>query len=236
MSLVSKHLAEPGQRVLQPLVRSPSVIAGVLGEVVRDACLGETVVQDAVPPLQLVVVAGTGVEQDAGQVAEVVQSFAVVLDRIVAKPTIPHVLDQLAARPSDRQVDASGSAQNEMIIALGARLFPGSSNSSTDIWSDYRAGGIAPAPSVANTVFTDLLPGTTLPNPLNYVETTAQLFSHLNDPHLPPTQRLRVSVLLQLLSVHEIARTLAVSDAQAIETFDLQPILDIISKGQAPAT
>ena len=65
MSLVSKHLAEPGQRDLQPLVRSPSVIAWVLGEVVRDACLGETVVQYAMLLLQLVVVAGTGVEQDA---------------------------------------------------------------------------------------------------------------------------------------------------------------------------
>ena len=85
-------------------------------------------------------------------------------------------------------------------------------------------------------MLTGLLPGVTLPNPLNYDQTTAGLFEHMADPNLTPVVRLRISVLLQLVSVSQIATKLGITSAQAIATFGLQPILNIIAAGQhAPA-
>jgi hypothetical protein len=72
----------------------------------------------------------------------------------------------------------------------------------------------------------------TLPNPPDYDQATAALFDHLSDPYLTPVVRLRVSVLLQLTSLADITGKLGISQAQAIQEFSLQPILDIIAKGR----
>ena len=52
----------------------------------------------------------------------------------------------------------------------------------------------------------------------------------------PAEVRLRVGVLLQLVSVDQIAGKLGITNAQAIQTFNLQPILDIIAAGQHSAS
>jgi hypothetical protein len=52
------------------------------------------------------------------------------------------------------------------------------------------------------------------------------------DPYLTPIGRLRVSVLLRLVSVSQIATKLGITSAKAISTFGLQPILNIIAAGQ----
>ena len=77
-----------------------------------------------------------------------------------------------------------------------------------------------------------LLPGVPLPSPLKYSQDTAALFAHMADPYLPPTTRLQVSVLLQLATPAEIAKTLGNTAEHAISAFNLQPYLDVITNGQ----
>ncbi|HEY7281277.1 MAG TPA: hypothetical protein VID47_06740 [Actinomycetota bacterium] len=128
-----------------------------------------------------------------------------------------------------------GSARNVIVAADGLGLFPGSDNMAKDIWSDYTGttgGGISSAPPEAKTVLSSLLPGIHLPKPLNYDESTAKLFEHLNDTYLPPTTRLRLAVLLQLVTVTQIAHKLGITGAQAISKFKLQPTLKIVHAGQ----
>ena len=127
---------------------------------------------------------------------------------------------------------AANSAQNAMIVSGGGGLFPGSNNPATDIWTDYHGGGIAPAPTVAQQVLAELLPGVPLPSPLKYSQDTAALFAQMADPYLPPTTRLQVSVLLQLITPAEIAKALGDTAQQATSTFNLQPYLDVIANGQ----
>jgi hypothetical protein len=86
-------------------LRAPAVVAGVLAVLVRDARNREVVAEQPVSPLQVVVVVGADVEEDPGQSAEVVETVVDVDDRVEAEPAVPDVLDQLAARPGDGQVD-----------------------------------------------------------------------------------------------------------------------------------
>jgi hypothetical protein len=121
-----------------------------------------------------------------------------------------------------------GSAQNVIIAPDGLGLAPGSTNSYVDWWGDYTDGhgipGSSSAPPVeGEAVLGSLLPGVKLPNPLNYDQTTAGLFSHMADPYLIPAVRLRISVLLQLMSVSQIAAKLGITSAKAISTFGLRP-------------
>ena len=126
-----------------------------------------------------------------------------------------------------------GSAQNVIIAPDGRGLFPGSTAfANKDVWSLYHGSGISLAPSVARTVLRSILPGVTLPTPLNYDESTAKLFEHLKDPYLSPTTRLRNAVLLQLVSVSQIAHKLGITNSQAISKFRLQPILKVVHAGQ----
>ena len=70
-----------------------------------------------------------------------------------------------------------------------------------------------------------LAPGVALPKPLTYSKTTAELFSRMNDTWLSPADRLRVSVLLGLVSMDEITTYTGLSRAKAVSTFRLAPIL-----------
>ena len=55
--------------------------------------------------------------------------------------------------------------------------------------------------------------------------TTAQALSPLNDTWMAPVDRLRVSVLLGLVSLEEIVKYTGVTRAKAITMFRLAPIL-----------
>ena len=70
-----------------------------------------------------------------------------------------------------------------------------------------------------------LAPGVAIPKPLTYSKKTAQLLSRMNDTWLSPVDRLRVSVLLGLVSVDEIVKYTGLSRANAVTTFELAPIL-----------
>ena len=127
------------------------------------------------------------------------------------------------------------SAQNVIIAPDGLGLYPGTTNPFKDMWSNYTGttgGGVSPAPSEAKTVLKSLLPGVNLPNPLTYDESTAKLFQHMKDPYLPPATRLKLAVLLQLVSVSQVADKLGITNTQAISRFRLQPILKVVHAGQ----
>ncbi len=127
------------------------------------------------------------------------------------------------------------SAQNVIIAPDGLGLYPGTTNPFKDMWSNYTGttgGGVSPAPSEAKTVLKSLLPGVNLPNPLTYDESTAKLFQHMKDPYLPPATRLKLAVLLQLVSVSQVAHKLGITNTQAISRFRLQPILKVVHAGQ----
>ena len=64
-----------------------------------------------------------------------------------------------------------------------------------------------------------------LPTPLLFDKRTANLFSRMNDRWLPPVERLRVSVLLGLISMEEITAYTKLSRAKATAKFGLAPIL-----------
>src|SRR5438874_741783 len=79
-----------------------AVVARVLPVLVRDSRLAEMVAEQPVTPVQVVVVVPVGVEQDARKLAQVVETVVDVDDRVEAEPAVPHLLDQLAARPGHR--------------------------------------------------------------------------------------------------------------------------------------
>jgi hypothetical protein len=93
---------------LVPLGPSAAVVPRVLPEVVCDAGLTEAVAEDPVTPVQVVVIVGTSVEQDAGQLPEVVEAVVNVDDRVEAQPAIPDILEQFAAGMRHGEVDVEG--------------------------------------------------------------------------------------------------------------------------------
>ena len=60
-----------------------------------------------------------------------------------------------------------------------------------------------------------LRPGVAIPAPLMFDERTASLFSRMNDRWLSPVERLRVSVLLGVISLEEITAYTKLSRAKA---------------------
>ncbi len=164
---------------------------------------------------------------------------AVVMNEVLAvHPKLAYLDTELARRSNEETMmflnsRHPGSAENVIIAPDGLGLFPGSPvDTKKDVWSNYGGCCTSEAPSVARTVLKSILPGVHLPDPLNYDESTARLFEHLKDPYLPPTTRLRNAVLLQLISVSQIAHKLGITNAQAISKFKLQPILKVVHAGQ----
>src|SRR3954452_20539781 len=95
-------LPEPFQRNLESLIGAAAMIAGVLAVLVLDSCFVEVMAEQPVAPMQVVVVVGSRIEQDAGQLPEVVESFVHIHNRVEREPAIPYILSQFTARPRDR--------------------------------------------------------------------------------------------------------------------------------------
>jgi len=133
---------------------------------------------------------------------------------------------------------APGASKSAIVVPRGRGTAPGSAKSRRDFYAhgkdfhrlghDARPEDNTPAPPVLTAVLRKLLvPGTSLPKPLTYSKKTAQLFSKMNDTWVSPVDRLRVSVLLGLVSVDEIVRYTGLPRARAISTFTLAPILAV---------
>ena len=83
-----------------------------------------------------------------------------------------------------------------------------------------------PAPPIFAELLRPLLArGVALPKPLTYSKKTVERFSRLNDTWASPVDRLRVSVLLGLVSMEEIVKYTGVPRSKAISQFRLEPIL-----------
>jgi hypothetical protein len=165
----------------------------------------------------------------------------VEVEVLSAHPELAYVDTELTRRMNDYAMmflnsRHPNSAQNVIVAPDGAGLYPGSAaHTAPDTWTNLHGGGTTTTPAVTATILRAILaPGTTLPSPLAFDQTAAALFENLRDPLLPPAARLRVTVLLQLTTPAEIAHVLGESTEQVISTFGLQPILDIIAKGQHP--
>ena len=129
-----------------------------------------------------------------------------------------------------------GSPRSSILAPNGRGTAPGSARSKSDLYShgsDFHSlhrspspADSSPAPAAFGAVLRELLvPGVDLPKPLTYSKKTAELFSRMNDTWLSPVDRLRVSVLLGLVSMDEITTYTGLSRAKAITTFKLAPIL-----------
>lgn len=123
---------------------------------------------------------------------------------------------------------APGSVRPAIVAPSGRGVAPGSPRNAPDLFTFFGSNpsDSSPAPSAFATVLRRLLaPGVAIPKPLTYSKKTAQLFSKMNDTWLSPVDRLRVNVLLGVVSVDEIVKYTGVSRAKAISMFKLAPIL-----------
>jgi hypothetical protein len=131
------------------------------------------------------------------------------------------------------------SSRSAIIAPKGQGTAPGSAGSQRDLWGhgkDFHLMGFSanpsdssPAPPVFGAVLRRILaPGVAIPKPLTYSKKTAELFSRLNDTWLSPVDRLRVSVLLGLVSMDEITAYTGLSREKAISMFRLAPILAVM--------
>jgi hypothetical protein len=131
---------------------------------------------------------------------------------------------------------APGSATSAIVVPKGKGTAPGSAQSRRDFYAHGKYFHVLnrepspndsdPAPPEFAAVLRKLLaPGVALPKPLTYSKKTAQLFSRMNDTWLSPVDRLRVSVLLGLVSMDEVTKYTGLTRPQATATFELAPIL-----------
>jgi hypothetical protein len=129
-----------------------------------------------------------------------------------------------------------GSSRSAIVVPNGKGIAPGSARSTPDfqtffakfIYPELVTGGTpeTPAPPVFAAVLRKLLaPGVALPKPLTFSKKTAEQFSRMNDTWLSPVDRLRVSVLLGLVSMEEITAYTGLSREKAVSRFRLAPIL-----------
>lgn len=133
-----------------------------------------------------------------------------------------------------------GSSRSVIIAPDGRGTAPGSSYSKRDLYTHGKdfsllgnspgPGDVGPAPRVFRPLLRTLLaPGVKIPSAPTYSKKTAQLFSRMNDTWLSPVDRLRVSVLLGLVSMDEVVMYTGLSRTQAIARFHLAPILAAMS-------
>jgi hypothetical protein len=130
---------------------------------------------------------------------------------------------------------APGASRSAIVAAAGKGIAPGSARSQPDfltfflkrkglLYSDASVTPPAP-PAFASVLREVLAPGVAIPAPLLFDKPTASLFSRTNDRWLSPVERLRVSVLLGLVSMDEITAYTKLSRAKATATFKLAPVL-----------
>jgi hypothetical protein len=129
---------------------------------------------------------------------------------------------------------APGSHRIALVVPNGRGVAPGSPLNVPDFWTfmtnvykknPTRNDAVAPAPAAFRAILAKLLAPGVAPKTAVFSKKTAQLFSRMNDTWLSPVDRLRVSVLLGLVSVEEIVAYTGLTRARAIATFRLAPIL-----------
>jgi hypothetical protein len=131
-----------------------------------------------------------------------------------------------------------GSPRIALIAPSGRGVAPGSPENAPDLWTfitkryteagSIRAGtsDAVPAPPALAAVLRKLVaPGVLVPAGVSYSRKTAQFFSRLNDTWLTPVDRVRLNVLLGLLSVDEIVAYTGLPRSKAVTAFRLAPVV-----------
>ncbi len=163
------------------------------------------------------------------------EETGMVMTEVLAKhPELAYANTELARRMNDYAMAFlnsrhPNSAQNVIIAPDGLGLYPGSTDTNPDMWSNFKGGGSTPQQPVTGTILGTL--GITGRDG-KFDQATAARFETMSDPKLDPVTRLRVSVLLGLTNANEIAQKLAITAQEVTDTFQLQPILDVVASGQ----
>jgi hypothetical protein len=170
---------------------------------------------------------------------------AIHLQLLARHPQLATGGTQLARQMNDEVMlflnsRAPGSPKIALIAPEGKGTAPGSLRSQRDLyghgkqWNLFRqqppaAGDNTPAPPIFGKLLRTLLArGVAVPKPLTYSRRTVERFSRLNDTWASPVDRLRVSVLLGLVSMEEIVKYTGVPRSKAISLFRLEPILAVM--------
>ena len=118
------------------------------------------------------------------------------------------------------------SPNSEIVSPSGTGIAPGSALDAPDAWTFFNGDSSStPGSQPLSNILADL----GLATSTDYSQSTAETFENLNDDWLSDQQRLQVSVLLQLVSVEDIAQEAGVSEQDVIDTLELQPYLDVIN-------
>lgn len=124
----------------------------------------------------------------------------------------------------------AGSPDSEIYAPTGVGVAPGSPFNAADYWTIRGGSSSSAAPATLRAILENALaPGTPIPATPDFSQATAELFEQLGDDWLSDVQRVQVSVLLQLVSVDEIAQAIGLAQQQIIDTLELQPYLDAIN-------
>jgi len=125
----------------------------------------------------------------------------------------------------------AGSPDSEIYATTGRGVAPGGPFNVRDFWTLLRGTAtVGEAPAALRTMLVALMkPGTAIPAAPDYSQATAELFAQLGDTWLTDTQRAQISVLLELVTVAEIAQATGLGQQQIIDTLGLQPYLDAIN-------
>lgn len=123
----------------------------------------------------------------------------------------------------------AGSPDSEIVAPSGLGTAPGGPRSTPDLWTAFGGRGSSPAPEPLRSILQNVLvPGTPIPATLDFDQATAERFANLGDTWLTDAQRVQISVLLQLVTVDEIARASGLGAQQVIDALALQPYLAAI--------
>lgn len=122
-----------------------------------------------------------------------------------------------------------GSPNSEIVASTGTGVAPGSTQNVPDfhtVVSGYLGGrtGSTPIPGPLAGILDTL----GVPDASEFGPVMTEAFEDLNDEWMSDLGRLQISVLLQLVTPAEIARTTGLSEPEVIDRLELQPYLDAI--------
>ena len=127
----------------------------------------------------------------------------------------------------------AGSPNSELYAPTGLGITPGSPNHTADFWSFFveaNPPGSSPGSETLRTILRHVLAdGTPIPRSPTGIKRPPSCSRHLNDDWLSDVQRAQITVLLQLVTVDEIAQATGLGRQQVIDTLGLQPYLDAIN-------
>lgn len=117
------------------------------------------------------------------------------------------------------------SPNSELYAPTGTGVFPGGPHQFPDVWTAY--GGDA-ATSPAPRALAQVARGVGLRGASNFSLATAKKFSGVDDKWLSDVGRVQISVLLQMVSVQEIAKISGLGRSEVKRKLRLGPYLDAI--------